>query len=175
LVAAPDLRGDSYLCVECFKSYLDGQPLPYVRHSPSIRSRPYKAPFLRKSPGKRKSVGPSARPKDDDPTLLQALSGFAHESVVLIDTKGAIQAVVGPVGGVLGHNERAGILQYVHPEDLSFAYAQLAQIEAPGSWVEFQIRGKHADGSYRMLEIQAFNRLNDPTLEGLVIVSRLAE
>jgi len=98
--------------------------------------------------------------------LLQALSGFTHESVVLIDKKGAIQAVVGPAGGVLGHNQRAGILQYVHPEDLSFAYAQLAQIETPGSWVEFQIRGMHADGDYRVLEIQAFNRIDEPHAGG---------
>jgi hypothetical protein len=174
LVAAPDLRGDSYLCLECFKSYLDGQPLPYVRHSPSIRRRPYKAPIVRKSPSKPKRVRAEVRERNDDPTLLQALSGFTHESVVLIDTKGAIQAVVGPAGGVLGHHERAGILQYVHPDDLSFAYAQLARIEAPGTMVEFQIRGKHADGDYRVLEIQAYNRIDDPMFEGLVIVSRLA-
>jgi hypothetical protein len=39
---------------------------------------------------------------------------------------------------------------------------------SPGTEVAFEIRARHIDGSYRRPRIQAFNRLDDPVLDGLV-------
>jgi hypothetical protein len=175
LVAAPDGRGDSYLCEDCFRDYRQGRPLPLLRHSPAIRRRAATEPRRRKPASRWTRPSRGSGPLEDDPAVLRALFGFAHESVALIDSRGAIRTAVGPPGGVLGHTDRAGILQYVHPEDLSFAYDRLAEIASPGSEVSFEIRARHLDGSFRRLRIDAFNRLDDPVLGGLVVVSRLLE
>ena len=148
LVEAPDGRGDSYLCRDCFRGFAKGRPLPVLRHSPSIRRRRALEPSQRRQsrePGRRRSAaGQSKR--------LESLFAFADVSVVLIDDTGKILAAVGQPGGVLGHlgRQRVGILDFIHPEDLSLAYAKLDEVlEEPGRDSSFRIRAMHSDGSVR--------------------------
>jgi len=173
LVEAPDGRGDSYLCRECFRGLSAGRPLPVLRHSPSIRRRRALEPNQRRQtrePGRR-------RPATGRAKWLESLFAYADVSVVLIDGAGKILDAVGPPGGVLGQLDRprAGILDFIHPDDLSLAYAKLAEVlEAPGRDFSFRIRALHADGSVRTLDIHCFNRLDDPVLQGVVVRTREA-
>ena len=177
LVEAPDGRGDCYLCERCHADYVAGRsPLPYLRHSPSIRRRAAVEIPRRRQPTRR-----TARPKRpatpalEDPTFLHALFAHADESISLIDRAGFIIAALGPPGGVLGHVDRGGIVEFVHPDDLSLAYAKIAEtVETVDGEVSFRLRARHADGSLRTLEIHAFNRLEDPVLRGVVIRTREA-
>jgi hypothetical protein len=172
LVPAPDGRGDSYLCPECFQAFIAGRGLPLLRHSPSIRRRRALGPNQRR---RRRRAPEDAGLSSEDPVFLTRLFEFADVSVVLIDEEGKILAAVGPRRGVLGHVDRAGILDLVHPEDLSLAYTKLAELlEHPGGDSEFQIRATPADGSVRTLDIHLFNRLDDPVLQGIVVRTREA-
>jgi PAS domain-containing protein len=170
LVAAADGRGDCYLCGECFRAFGAGGPLPFLRHSPSIRRRPEVA--VRRRVGRRRAL--SGKP-GAEARFLQALFAHADVSLVLVDEAGRIMAAAGPEGGVLGYagRPRSGILDFVHPDDLSLAYARLAEVtEAPGEQNCFRIRAIHADGSTRQLEVTIVNRLDDPVLRGIVLRSR---
>lgn len=177
LVEAPDGRGDCYLCDGCHADYAAGRtPLPYLRHSPSIRRR-----SAVKVPRRRQPTRRIARPRRhggsllEDPVFLHALFAHADESVSLIDRAGTIIAALGPPGGVLGHLDRRGIVEFVHPEDLSLVYAKIAEtVETANGEVSFRLRARHADGSLRTLDIHAFNRLDDPVLRGVVIRTREA-
>ena len=174
LVEAPDGRGDSYLCRECFRALAKGRPLPVLRHSPSIRRRRVLEPNQRR----RRSRGTGLLGTDaDQAKRLESLFAYADVSVVLIDDTGKILAAVGPPGGVLGHLGRArvGILDFIYPEDLSLAYAKLDEVLAePGRDFSFRIRGIHSDGSVRTLDIRCVNRLDDPMLQGVVVRTREA-
>jgi PAS domain-containing protein len=174
LVVAPDGRGDCYLCGECFQAHLAGGQLPFLRHSPTIRRRPTAHPPSRRRGAASKPARGAAQ-AEEDAALLRSLFAHADVSLVLFDETGTILAAVGPDGGVLGHTgrPRSGILDHVHPDDLSLAYELLAEVGAtPGKEVSFEIRAFHADGSIRTLAMLAVNRLDDPLLRGLVIRSR---
>jgi hypothetical protein len=176
LVEAPDGRGDCYLCDTCYADHLAGlAALPYLRHSPSIRRRhavdvPHRRQPIRRTVWPKRTGVPL-----ESPAFLHALFAHADESISLIDRAGTILAAVGPPGGVLGHLDRTGIVEFVHPEDLSMAYAKIAEtVETPGGEVSFRLRARHADGSMRTLELRAFNRLHDPLFGGVVIRTREA-
>jgi PAS domain-containing protein len=170
LVAAADGRGDCYLCLECFHDHGAGGPLPFLRHSPGIRRRA-EIP-VRRRVGRRRAI---SRKPGAEARFLQALFSHADISLVLIDDVGRIMAAAGPEGGVLGYvgRPRSGILDFVHPDDLSLAYSQLAEVsERPGQQATLRIRAIHADGSTRNLEVTVVNRLDDPLLRGIVLRSR---
>jgi PAS domain S-box-containing protein len=168
LVAAPDGAGDSYLCGECFAAFNAGGSLPFLRHSPRIRTRQVTV--------RRRSLRRTAREKAGSKAqFLRALFAHADVSLALIDESGKIITAVGPDGGVLGYTgkQRSGILDFVHPDDLSSAYAQLEKVtRQPGGQATFQIRARHADGSTRLLAIEITNRLEDELLRGIVLRSR---
>ena len=176
LVEAPDGRGDCYLCDNCYADHADGlAALPFLRHSPSIRRRLTVDVPRRRQPTRRTAWPKRTRVPLESPAFLHALFAHADESISLIDRAGTILAAVGPPGGVLGHLDRTGIVEFVHPEDLSMAYAKIAEtVETPGAEVSFRLRARHADGSMRTLELRAFNRLHDPLFGGVVIRTREA-
>src|SRR5438270_11724969 len=124
LVEAPDGRGDSYLCPECFTAFASGRGLPVLRHSPAIRQRRVLGPNQRRR--RRRAPGTPADAPEDS-AFLNRLFAFSDASVVLIDEGGKILAKVGPPGGILGYLDKArsGILDHIHPDDLSLAYAKL--------------------------------------------------
>ena len=176
LVEAPDGRGDCYLCDNCYADHAAGlAALPFLRHSPSIRRRLIVDVPRRRQPTRRTAWAKRTRVPLESPAFLHALFAHADESISLIDRAGTILAAVGPPGGVLGHLDRTGIVEFVHPEDLSMAYAKIAEtVETPGGEVSFRLRARHADGSMRTLELRAFNRLHDPLFGGVVIRTREA-
>jgi PAS domain-containing protein len=166
LVEAPDGRGDSFLCLECFQAYVAGRGLPVLRHSPTIRQRRALEPNQRRR----------RRRAPEGPAFLARLFEFADVSVVLINEAGRILAAVGPPGGVLGYPRRAGILDHIYPDDLSLAYTKLdGLLERRDLDSKFRIRAVHADGSVRTLDIHCFNRLDDPVLHGIVVRTREAD
>jgi PAS domain-containing protein len=168
LVPASDGAGDTYLCGECFAAFAAGGPLPFLRHSPRIRRR--------RATARRRSIRRTAQEKTGSKAqFLRALFSHADISLVLIDETGKIITAVGPDGGVLGYSgrQRSGILDFVHPDDLSAAYAQLGEVTAkPGAQASVRIRATHADGSTRVLAVEITNRLEDPLLRGIVLRSR---
>lgn len=104
---------------------------------------------------------------------FQSLIHNALDTIVVIGRDGIIKYVsrpIEPVRGykpeeVIGTNGFAG----VHPEDVSKAlniYNELMQ--NPGATKKTEVRVKHKDGSWRVIEVIGRNLLDDPTVGGIV-------
>ena len=71
--------------------------------------------------------------------------------------------------------ERLGFSAFdlVHPDDLPRAQSQFAELRSqPGESVVLEVRGRHRDTDWRLLEITAQNALDVPGVQGLVIHAR---
>ncbi len=69
--------------------------------------------------------------------------------------------------------EGSGLFEFVHPDDLArTASAFRGTLAAPGLTPPFETRVLHEDGTYRVLEISANNRLTDPAIRGIIVNSR---
>jgi diguanylate cyclase (GGDEF)-like protein/PAS domain S-box-containing protein len=94
--------------------------------------------------------------------------------VILVTDESAIITYESPsVQRVLGYEPYARIgtdaFAMVHPDDLVNAREVLADIMAhPGESRTTEFRGRHADGTWRWIEITARNLLHDPSVNGLV-------
>jgi diguanylate cyclase (GGDEF)-like protein/PAS domain S-box-containing protein len=107
--------------------------------------------------------------------LIEALSQYMSESLVLVDPGGRIIFGLGPAGGVLGHGDRIGshLVDHAHPDDLPHALAAMVEILAePGRQDGFVGRARHVDGTWRAVELFAANRLDDPLLRAVVVRTR---
>lgn len=105
---------------------------------------------------------------------FRALIDNAPDLITLVDADGrvrfdspALQRVLGRPAG--SRNGRPA-LEDVHPDDLPAAEAALADLlRAPETTVTTRLRVRHADGSWRYLEIVARNLLHDPAVRALVV------
>jgi PAS domain S-box-containing protein len=62
-----------------------------------------------------------------------------------------------------------GPLELVHPDDADTLSATVAAVlGAPGEHVRAAIRARHKDGSWRDLELDVVNRLDEPAVRGIV-------
>ncbi|MBS2017822.1 MAG: PAS domain S-box protein [Deltaproteobacteria bacterium] len=78
---------------------------------------------------------------------------------------------------LLGHSAAEAVGQsgfsFVHPDDIDRAIATFAETTAePGATRTLELRVRHHDGSYRHIELNARNLLDDPTVGGLLLTSR---
>ena len=89
----------------------------------------------------------SSAPHDD------AVDQFGSDLAIVLDQHGAIVAVAGSNGAVLGGSARAGrrLVDYVHPDDRGPLLEAIARgVDAPT--FDLLVRCRHADGSWRTLE-----------------------
>jgi diguanylate cyclase (GGDEF)-like protein/PAS domain S-box-containing protein len=97
--------------------------------------------------------------------------------VILIDAEGRILDANATAEARLGY-ERAGVVgtsvfDFVHPDDLEYALRNFeARREEGGSGLIVQIRVRHADGGWRLLDLIGRSVLDDPVLRGIVVSLR---
>jgi diguanylate cyclase (GGDEF)-like protein/PAS domain S-box-containing protein len=105
---------------------------------------------------------------------FSALVQNAHEVIAVIDAGAnliyaspALERVTGlPISHFFGDSA----LAFVHPDDLAGVAVLLAHIlENPDEQITTEVRGPHADGSWRWFELRATNMLDDPAVQGLVV------
>jgi PAS domain S-box-containing protein len=107
----------------------------------------------------------------------RALSEHAMDLVVIVNADGTYRYISPSHESMLGFKPdelrgRTGIDQ-VHPDDrarLLAAFAQLIEEHAPSVTITY--RQRHADGSWRVMESIANNRIDDPVIRGILINSR---
>src|SRR4028118_1143958 len=95
--------------------------------------------------------------------------------ILVLDAKGAIRYVNAAVRRILGYDpeELIGVkaFDFLHPEDAERARLtetlRSSGVQAP---VEFRLR--HADGSWRHVEVVRNNLLDSPSVGGIVICTR---
>ncbi|GAA2511547.1 sensor domain-containing diguanylate cyclase [Pilimelia columellifera] len=109
--------------------------------------------------------------------LADALLANASDIATIVDADVRLRYVSPAAERVLGYRPGALVgrspATLVHPEDRAVAEAQLRKLLAnPGQLQSHQARYRHADGSWRWLEVVSTNRLADPQVGGLVSNSR---
>ena len=93
---------------------------------------------------------------------------------VIVRADGAIGYESPAVERVLGYRveERLGqpALDVVHPDDRTFAEQLLSDVmRTPSAQLSGELRARHADGSWRFIEVVLKNLLDDPAVGGVVV------
>jgi len=106
-------------------------------------------------------------------TILEHASDY----VTIVDGNGQVEYVSPAVERVLGYTpeELDGMdaFETIHPEDMSVASEAFAEIlEQPDREQTVEYRARHADGSWRWLEVRGRNLLDNPVIEGILVSVR---
>ena len=107
----------------------------------------------------------------------RALVESTLDVVVVYDAEGRVRDVSPSVRTVFDFAPeelvgRPGI-EFVHPDDVGTLRTVLAAAAGrPGRRVRAELRLRHRDGSYRVMDASIANLLHEPTVAGLVVVSR---
>jgi diguanylate cyclase (GGDEF)-like protein/PAS domain S-box-containing protein len=105
---------------------------------------------------------------------FQALLRHSTDVFLILSTEGVVQYQSPAVSSVLGYDpdERLGrqMLELVHPDDRGFVATTLGEIAgAPGTTRTVELRVRHANGSWRMIEASGWNLVDDPVVGGIVV------
>ena len=109
--------------------------------------------------------------------LLSSLVRHSRDIITIIDPDGTCIYISPPASEILGHDVSSitgsCIFDFIHPEDLAATREALdAIIRAPGKSVTAEYRCRHADGRWIRMEGVGSNRIDDPTIAGIIINSR---
>ena len=102
---------------------------------------------------------------------FRALVENSTDVIALLSREGTSLYATPSQERVLGTTPDKGVSVFgrVHPDDLAFARARLAACLAnPGQPVTAEVRVKHQDGSWRVIEAIGVNRLDDPSVGAIV-------
>src|SRR5262245_38695904 len=108
---------------------------------------------------------------------FRALVENSSDALILIDAEGRVTYVAASSERHLGWkpDEMLGhsIFNFVHPDDREQAGIRLAEaLQQPGENVSAELRFRHGDGTWRIMESVGVNRLNDPSVGAIIITSR---
>jgi PAS domain S-box-containing protein len=108
---------------------------------------------------------------------FQALVEESKDNISVIDTDGVFQYQSPAVERILGYEPEETIgdtaWEYVHPDDRERLESTLEEwVATPGATEQVEYRARHADGSWRWLEANGNNQLENPAVEGYVVNSR---
>jgi PAS domain S-box-containing protein len=108
---------------------------------------------------------------------FRALTERATDVITVLNADGIIRYESPAVEQVYGYkrDELVGrsVLDLIHPEDRARAQQALAESAAtPGAATRIEVRFRHKDSSWRVLEATTRNLLDDPNVKGIVVNSR---
>jgi PAS domain S-box-containing protein len=105
---------------------------------------------------------------------FRALVEKSRDGILLVDERSVIRYATPAVRTVLGRAPESvvghEVLEFVHPNDRPAARLRLAySLSHPGEDVPHSFRAGAADGSWRAIEMNVVNRLDDPSVRAVVI------
>jgi two-component system cell cycle sensor histidine kinase/response regulator CckA len=108
---------------------------------------------------------------------FRALVENSSDALLLIDADGRVTYVAPSAGRHVGwtQHQMAGrsLFEFIHENDLEAARLKLAEAwRRPGVPVSAEVRFRHADGSWRIVEGVGVNRLDDPFVQAIIITAR---
>jgi diguanylate cyclase (GGDEF)-like protein/PAS domain S-box-containing protein len=112
---------------------------------------------------------------------LRALLDASSEIITVLDPDGRWRWSSGAVGRILGYDaERdpepeGGVFSLVHRDDLALARHSFAELASGSSGDDddpLTVRVRAADGDWRWFEIRGRNLVDDPDVNGIVLLSR---
>ncbi len=113
------------------------------------------------------------RTRDYFGTILE----YASDYVMIVDETGAVDYVSPAVERVMGYTpqELTGMDAFdtVHPEDRTAAAERFAAVlESTGGEETVELRARHADGTWRWLEVRAKKVRDEDVVEGIIVSVR---
>jgi diguanylate cyclase (GGDEF)-like protein/PAS domain S-box-containing protein len=124
------------------------------------------------------AVAEAERSIGDDPAFLRAALVNSSDLLVVIDEAATLTYVSSASERILGLRPAdwigRDVLELLHPDDAGPAAEALVSSVGSGSGVKdpLEVRVRHADGSWREVEIVANNLLDDPAIGGILINAR---
>ena len=108
---------------------------------------------------------------------FRALVENSSDALMLLDAEGRVTYMTSSSSRQFGWmpDQMIGrsVFDFVHPDDADAAAARMTEvITSPGKTVTREIRFGHADGSWRVMEGVAVNRLHDPSVRAIVVNAR---
>jgi len=108
---------------------------------------------------------------------FRALVENSSDALLLVDAVGRLVYVATSTERHLGWNpgQMAGrsLLDYLHPDDRALATLRIGEaLRHPGEPVTQELRVRHGDGAWRIVEAIAVNRLEEPSVRAIVINAR---
>src|SRR2546428_773712 len=130
--------------------------------------------FLRMSEALRDATLKTAGSYDE---ALRALVENSSDALFLIDAEGRVTYVAASSQRHLGWkpDEMLGqsIFDFLHPDDRELAGIRMNEaLQRPGETVAAEVRFKHADTTWRIMEAVGVNRLKDPSVGALIVNAR---
>ncbi len=109
--------------------------------------------------------------------FFRSLLRSVPDVVAVVDADGALRYVSPAVEAMLGCAAEeiinTEVFDYVHPDDVERMRGSLAEaLKSPGVLPPVGIRVRRADGSWRRVEVARDNRLDDPSVAGVVVTLR---
>ncbi|HKW32990.1 MAG TPA: PAS domain S-box protein [Candidatus Acidoferrum sp.] len=114
-------------------------------------------------------------------SLSEAMSRLviehSHDILSIRDADGRIRYTNPSFQRVLGYQQEEVIgetgFDLIHPEDRASVLTALDEfVKAPGARDSIQYRARHANGSWVSLEVVAYNLLDHPVIQGVLISGR---
>ena len=107
---------------------------------------------------------------------FRALVQHSSDMVCVLDSDGVVSYISPAIGPLLGYAS-ADVLghdpgEFIHPEDSASARATFEQARGGDGTIELEVRLRHADGSWVLLDVVGSNQLRDPDVRGLVLNCR---
>jgi two-component system, OmpR family, response regulator VicR len=143
-----------------------------AKRSKSTRSEPKHKPAHKQEEhlSEMKQLKEQLRHKEE---LFTALIENAMDAMVIINSDGTIRHKSSSIERVFGYKMEDDIgrssFDFVHPEDLSNGSKAFTNLlKKPGSTMHYEIRAKHADGSWHTIEVVGKNLLDNPAIAGIV-------
>jgi two-component system cell cycle sensor histidine kinase/response regulator CckA len=107
----------------------------------------------------------------------RAMIENAADMIAVLDEEGRYQYMSPPGERIMGYRPAEMIghnaLEDIHPADLPLVQCALGELlHEPGRTMLTKARVRHADGSWRHLEMTSTNLLRDPAVRGIIVNSR---
>lgn len=113
----------------------------------------------------------------DDEQRFRTLIEHSADGIVLIDAGALITYVTPSANRLLGYAPAAvvgrDIFTFIHPDDQAAMRARFAEVLASGvSGMSAQCRVRHADASWRWVDVAPNNLLDEPSVRAIVLTYR---
>lgn len=114
---------------------------------------------------------------EESEELFRAVVENASDLIVILELDGTIRYVSPSIERILGitpaETVGGGALDLIHPDNISDVRLALSKVAGEsGERASLEVRARHADGSWRVIEVHAANLAHLSGVRGILIVAR---